>query len=491
MTIMAGRVSRHLMRHPTGIARVAVGAFTPASLPGLQLWLPADRGVITDGARQFTAANSEYFSKASEAALQTGNVDYAWAVQAYADTVTDYGMLVTKGTPADDEYELRRGASSNNAEFTIVRPTGADAIATTGGEYTTGAWHLLLAWYDSVNQTINIRVDNGTVYSKPYTHPGTTNTSALQVGRRSDGFYHDGRMDSLALFKSPPGGIAAIIATISSRLYNSGSGLTYADLTAAERTDWGLIEWWDMDALSGNETGAHAGLVLTDNNTVTSNPGIAAGAAGDGDPEKQHTDYSGQGNHATQSTHAAKPLYRQVTNGGKTFFVDRLDGVDDHLIVANAAGLQLTTQGTIMAVINPGASTALDTILCKGNDGGDPDYLWQLGRGGDDGKLSLYDGTAWRDGTAGAVLPNVYQVVELVWNGTTLQFLVNGADAGSISTSQAWQTSTDSLRFGRQATGNHFGGDLREPVIVNRALSASERRSLRRYLAAPCGITVS
>lgn len=36
-----------------------------------------------------------------------------------------------------------------------------------------------------------------------------------------------------------------------------------------------LVEWWDLDEVSGNRAGSHGALTLTDNNTVTSAAGVA------------------------------------------------------------------------------------------------------------------------------------------------------------------------------------------------------------------------
>lgn len=43
----------------------------------------------------------------------------------------------------------------------------------------------------------------------------------------------------------------------------------------------GLVEWWQLDQASGNETGAHSGIVLTDTNTVGSTTGLARPLARD------------------------------------------------------------------------------------------------------------------------------------------------------------------------------------------------------------------
>lgn len=41
----------------------------------------------------------------------------------------------------------------------------------------------------------------------------------------------------------------------------------------------GLVEWWSLDEASGSRAGSHAGLTLTDNNTVGSAAGVLGNAA--------------------------------------------------------------------------------------------------------------------------------------------------------------------------------------------------------------------
>lgn len=189
-------------------------------------------GKVHQYARQFTAANNEHFTIASNATLQTGNVDFWACGWAYIDsTVGTLPSLITKSDSSKDEYLLYYEPAVDRFRFAIYdggsyHIQSADAL----GSPSLATWYFLLGWYDSVNDTINIRINNGTVNSL-----GTAgafpaaNTGAAWIGsyRGTSTDAWSGRIESVSFGKSPPGGIAGRIGEINTVLYNGGAGLSY------------------------------------------------------------------------------------------------------------------------------------------------------------------------------------------------------------------------------------------------------------------------
>jgi hypothetical protein len=70
------------------------------------------------------------------------------------------------------------------------------------GAVTADAWHTVIAWHDSVENTINIQVDNGTVQSKTFTSGTMNTTSPLTMGALLDGTYGlNGYLDEVAIYQ--------------------------------------------------------------------------------------------------------------------------------------------------------------------------------------------------------------------------------------------------------------------------------------------------
>lgn len=180
-------------------------------------------------ARQFTAANTEFLSRASNATLQAGDIDFTFAAWVYLDSVGTNRVILAKdgNTAGQREYNIDYlGATqrfrfygftaTDSAKITVASALGAPSVST---------WYFVVAWHDSAGDTVNIQVNNGTVDS-------TATTGALQaasngefrIGARSyPGFVEpfDGRIDSVSFWKR------VLTSDERTALYNGGSGLEY------------------------------------------------------------------------------------------------------------------------------------------------------------------------------------------------------------------------------------------------------------------------
>lgn len=135
-------------------------------------------------ASQFTALNTEYLSITSNSSLQTGDIDFTWCFWVYLDSITGQMMFVAKyGSAGFREYLV--GLNGAGTRWLIeVSSDGTAAVSNAAGTLvpTTTAWHFLVAWHDSINDTLNLQVDNDTLGSTAYSSGVFVGTEDLRIG---------------------------------------------------------------------------------------------------------------------------------------------------------------------------------------------------------------------------------------------------------------------------------------------------------------------
>lgn len=190
-------------------------------------------GKVYATARQYTAANAEYHSRASEALLQTGDVEFTLAAWCYADSFNLYPMIFSK---SNIEYRLYYWtAAGPGFEFEVgngVASVGS-IKATSFGVASTSTWYFVVTWHDPVANTMSIQINNGTVDSGPTSGPAGTGASAVNIARTpgAGGNIWNGRIGPTMLWKSAAGSGGVLTAEQKTALYNGGAGLPYASFT--------------------------------------------------------------------------------------------------------------------------------------------------------------------------------------------------------------------------------------------------------------------
>mgnify|MGYP001573794429 CR=1 FL=1 len=130
----------------------------------------SDNGTVTQAAGkvgnagQFTALNTEYLNILDNPALSTGDIDFCWAGWVYADSFGADRMIVTKATAVPNrEYTVWFDVAANRFQFRIFDGTNnvGTAVANSLGAPSTGTWYFIVAWHNSVANTVNISVNNG------------------------------------------------------------------------------------------------------------------------------------------------------------------------------------------------------------------------------------------------------------------------------------------------------------------------------------------
>lgn len=189
-------------------------------------------GKVYAGARTFDGA-ADYFTRPSEAALQTGDVDFAVAAWVYAGALTFYRIIVSKFSAVGGQREWNIYYDKDLTKF-IFQASGdgtasSYVAATIPSPASLTTWYFVQAWHDAGANTISLQIDNGTVYSAAHTTGIFASTSALMVGfypGGNAGSYWNGRLGPVAFWKN-----RTLDAAARAALWANGNGLPYASFT--------------------------------------------------------------------------------------------------------------------------------------------------------------------------------------------------------------------------------------------------------------------
>ena len=181
---------------------------------------------------QFTAANNESLTRADNASLSVGDIDFTWAGWFMIDSKSNYmiAFIHNDGAPAFNyqiAYRMYWDVVVDRFVFTVGDGSAnfANLAADTLGAPSTGVWYFVVGWHDAAANTVNIQVNNGTADSTGYTFGSFDSTGELIFGDQGFVFYWDGRMDEIGFWKR------VLTAAERTALYNGGSGLTYPFFT--------------------------------------------------------------------------------------------------------------------------------------------------------------------------------------------------------------------------------------------------------------------
>ncbi len=235
-------------------------------------------------ASQFTAANSEYLSTASNAALQAGDIDFTITAWVYLDSLpTAAAAYVVVGkdvdTPANSrDYTLDTFNTGSGTKFRFyVNGGGGGLLVTEPTSLAINTWYFIVASHDSVNNTLNIQLNNGSVTSVSTggTAPEVSNSQFRIGAREYSGIesYFNGRLDEVGFWKR------LLTTDDKTSLYNSGSGSRYPFPPSTHSLLTSLVGHWRLGEVSGSRADCCNINHLSDNNTVTQAAGKLGSAA--------------------------------------------------------------------------------------------------------------------------------------------------------------------------------------------------------------------
>ncbi len=219
----AGGANNALDKHTNGLTLTQSGS--PGSAAGL----------VYAGVRTFAPASTQSFSRNSEAALQTGNIDFtvaAWVWLAAQDS--NFRIIAAKGSNTASSVEWGIGKDNANAPYAIVfNGSTSLGMATWGSAIQATQWYLVTMWHVASESRIYLSVNDGNAVYADLTGDVTTSTYGFSIANYVGGnLYWSGRIGPVAFWKSAAGGGGALSATKRTALYNAGAGFAYAAFTA-------------------------------------------------------------------------------------------------------------------------------------------------------------------------------------------------------------------------------------------------------------------
>lgn len=174
----------------------------------------------------FTRTESDRLSISDNANLSTGDIDFTIAAWIYLDSKPGDMVIVGKfiGSTNQREYVLKFSKAVDRLEI-LTSPNGTttgqcDNFDTLFGSPPTATWIFVVAWHDSVANTLNIQTNNGTTRSVSCTTGVFDSTSPFVVGalNNTESQYWNGRVDALGFWKR------VLTSEERTALYNAGNG---------------------------------------------------------------------------------------------------------------------------------------------------------------------------------------------------------------------------------------------------------------------------
>ncbi len=202
-----------------------------------------DNNAVTNGtgirgnAAQFARASNQNLTHVDNAALSTGDIDFTFAGWVFLDSKPSQMGIAGKGDgggATSDEWRVEYLGGVTDRFLFIVRGGTAAVIANNFGSPATGTWYFIVVWHDSVGNTINISVNNGTADSTAFSGGPNDTTSGFVIGNGFNpiisAYSWDGKVDEAGFWKK------LLSSQEKIDLYNGGTGNTITNVTTSTKT---------------------------------------------------------------------------------------------------------------------------------------------------------------------------------------------------------------------------------------------------------------
>ena len=177
---------------------------------------------------QFTAANSEWLERNSEAALQTGDISHTWVAWFRVTNLSTLRTIFGKDSSTAGQREYYMGVvSDGRIFFNVFRATDAAVQPILPvGTIVINTWYFVAGWHDASADTASIEINaNGTINTVATGGALQAASSAkFEIGARqypSNTFPFDGQIQRVGFWKR------VLTSGERTALYNSGNGLDY------------------------------------------------------------------------------------------------------------------------------------------------------------------------------------------------------------------------------------------------------------------------
>lgn len=176
------------------------------------------------GGRDIELGDSEWFECDSNASLVTGDIDFTIAAWVRAESLPASVMEIAckqTATGTGGEYLIGWDGSSR-FRFLVRNAADSANVArnfTSLGLPVVDTWYFLVAWHDSVGNTLNVQANNGVVDTTAHTTGVFAGTAKFAIGNRDSGTnYWDGVIRRVRFWKR------VLTANERTWLYNTGVG---------------------------------------------------------------------------------------------------------------------------------------------------------------------------------------------------------------------------------------------------------------------------
>lgn len=215
-------------------------------------------------------------------------------------------------------------------------------------------------------------------------------------------------------------------------------------------------------------------LDAADSTSVTIATGVSAWA-----------DKSGNNRNAAQSTGSKQPIYTNTQNGKS---VITFQGTDDSMQVAASTAFTTTSQ-TIVVVVKQN-TTGDATIYSRGVGTGESGVVMRY-RASSTMWLQQTNVNESPDVSATSVTTTNFNVFAVVLEPTAQAGFVNGTSVSTGAFTRTYGTNSTLWIGAINNASSWLSGDIAEFLYFSRAITASERSSLHKYLGSKWGITVA
>jgi hypothetical protein len=183
---------------------------------------------------------------------------------------------------------------------------------------------------------------------------------------------------------------------------------------------------------------------------------------------------------ATQATGSAQPLVSSIN--GRTAFEWK---VGDKLL--GLSSYSITAQSTF-CVMQAESTGAYNRIVCQESETENANYIALLMPNTATYQVGSYFDGGYR--SAVTVTQSSATIAESHHNGTSLTCVANGVSGSPYLASLSFSPTKIAIGNAAAAATNTFVGRIGEILIWNRAMTATEITTVRRYLARKWGITI-
>lgn len=173
---------------------------------------------ILGNAADFELANTEYLSRADEAAISTGDIDFSFSV--WINTESQGGNMDILGKWSG-EYLFRYNNASDRLDWLVVGTPLTTVTANNFGAVPNATWMHVVVYHSATDGEIGIIVNNGTPNTAALGTGPTDSASNFGVGSRIGSNYFDGLIDELYFWKKK------LSATEITTLYGGGTPPAY------------------------------------------------------------------------------------------------------------------------------------------------------------------------------------------------------------------------------------------------------------------------